>query len=103
MIVSERTDKDKVDFEKLLSDSSLAIEHAAQNDPKYFAQRSATDFEKDVYDSLCEAAKGTDFDKSIYLISGHNFPDIVVRKFYGVEVKTTKQNYWKSTGNSVLE
>lgn len=103
MIVSERTDKSKLDFEKLLNDSHLAIEHVAQNDPNYFFQRSATDFENDVFKSLCEAAKGTDFEKSIYLISGHKFPDIVVGRFYGVEVKTTKQDYWKSTGNSVLE
>ena len=36
MIVSERTDKSKLDFEKLLNDSHLAIEHVAQNDPNYF-------------------------------------------------------------------
>ena len=103
MIVSERIDKNKLDFERLLNDSHIAIEHAAQSNPKYFVQRSAIDFESDVFDSLCEAAKGTDFDKTIYLISGHKFPDIIVKKFYGVEVKTTKQNYWKSIGNSVLE
>lgn len=103
MIISERIDKEKIDFEKLLTNSYLAIEHAADNDPDYFIQRSAIDFETDVFDSLCEAAKGTDFDKTIHLISGHKFPDIVIRKFFGVEVKTTKQNYWKSTGNSVLE
>jgi len=103
MIISERTDKDKVDFENLLINSHLAIEHEAESDPKYFLQRTAIDFENDVFDSLCEVAKGTDFDKTIHLISGHKFPDIVVSDFYGVEVKTTKQNYWKSTGNSVLE
>lgn len=103
MIFSERTDKDKTDFEKLLIESHSAIEHAAKNDPTYFFKRTATDFENDVFDSLCEAAKGTDFDKTIYLISGYKFPDIIINKFYGVEVKTTKQNYWKSTGNSVLE
>ncbi len=103
MIISERTDKDKFDFEKLLKDCHVAIEHAARINPEYFVQRSAIDFESDVFDSLCEAAKGTDFDKTIYLISGYKFPDIIVNKFYGVEVKTTKQNYWKSTGNSVLE
>ncbi len=103
MIISERTDKDKVDFENLLAKSYNIINQAAKSDSKYFIQRSATDFEEDMFYSLCEAAKGTDFDKSIVLISGHKFPDIVVKKFYGVEVKTTRQDYWKSTGNSVLE
>lgn len=103
MIVSDRTDKNSIEFEKILKESHSSIEHAAINDPKYFLKRTAVDFENDVYDSLCQAAKGTDFDKTIYLISGHKFPDIIVNKYYGVEVKTTKQNYWRSTGNSVLE
>src|SRR5690606_31221809 len=34
---------------------------------------------------------------------GQLFPDIVVNKYYGVEVKSTTQNHWKTTGNSVLE
>lgn len=103
MIISERTDKSNSDFESLLSKSYNIIEDAAKSDASYFIQRSATDFEKDIFDSLSEAAKGTDFDKTIVLISGHKFPDIVIKKYYGVEVKTTKQDYWKSTGNSVLE
>lgn len=103
MIISERTDKNKGEFEELLSKSYNIIDNAAKSDPTYFIQRSATEFEEDIFDSLCEAAKGTDFDKTVYLISGHKFPDIVVKEYYGVEVKTTKQDYWKSTGNSVLE
>lgn len=31
------------------------------------------------------------------------FPDIITNNFYGVEVKTTKANHWKSTGSSVAE
>lgn len=96
MIISEKADKDRASFEGLLADSHLVIESEAKSNPKYFLQRTATDFEKDVFDSLCEVAKGTDFDKTIHLISGHKFPDIVVRDFYGVEVKTTKQNHWQS-------
>ncbi|MFC1693851.1 hypothetical protein ACFL1R_10130 [Candidatus Latescibacterota bacterium] len=103
MIISERTDKDKFDFKNLLRDAHYSINHEAKADPNYFTQRTATEFENDVFDSLCEAAKGTDFDKTIMLISGHKFPDIVIREYYGVEVKTSKQNYWKSTGNSILE
>lgn len=103
MIVSERTDKEQREFEGLLSTSKSLIEKEAKISPEYFLNRTATDFEKDVYESLCNAAKGTDFDNTIYLISGHKFPDIIAGKFYGVEVKTSKQNQWRSTGNSVLE
>jgi len=103
MIISERVDKDRIDFERLLGFSYEGINREASKNSQYFINRSATEIENDIFDFLCEAAKGTDFDKTIQLISGHKFPDIVVKKFYGVEVKTTKQNHWKSTGNSVLE
>ncbi len=103
MIVSERVDKGQKEFERLLADSQQAIESVARNNPEYFLGRSAIDFEVDVFDSLCQSAKGTDFDKTIHLVSGYKFPDIVVNRFYGVEVKTTRQGHWKSTGNSVLE
>lgn len=103
MIISERVDKDRIDFERLLGLSYDAISHEAIINSNYFINRSATEFERDIFCALCEAAKGTDFDKSIQLISGHKFPDIIVKEFYGVEIKTTKQNHWKSTGNSVLE
>lgn len=103
MIISERTDKERAAFKQLLSDSHRVISEKAEFEPEYFLKRTAIDFEMDVFDSICEAAKGTDFDKTILLISGHKFPDIVIGRCYGVEVKTTKQNHWKSTGNSVLE
>ena len=28
---------------------------------------------------------------------------VIAKKYYGIEVKTTTQNHWKTTGNSVLE
>jgi len=56
-----------------------------------------------VADVMAEKAMGTPFENSIELISGQKFPDIIANKFYGVEVKTTKQNHWTTTGNSVLE
>ncbi len=103
MIISERADKEKSYFEKLLYDSWSLIEKEAVSKPSYFLKRSSSDFEEDVHNAMCDCAKGTEFDKTIHLISGHKFPDIVAKRFYGVEVKTTKQDHWKSTGNSVLE
>ena len=102
MIISERTDKERDDFERLLKDSHMFISEEAKIQPQFFLKRSASEFEKDTFDALCECAKGTDFENTIVLISGIEFPDIVVRKFYGVEVKTSQKS-WKSTGNSVLE
>ncbi len=102
MIISERADKEQDDFEGLLKESHKRISEEAKISPQFFLKRSATEFEKDTYEALCDVAKGTDFENTIFLISGNAFPDIVVRKFYGVEVKTSQKS-WKSTGNSVLE
>ncbi len=52
---------------------------------------------------MTEKAIGTPFEDSIELISGQKFPDIIAKRLFGVEVKTTKQNHWITTGNSVLE
>lgn len=41
---------------------------------------------------MAQTAKGTPFEDSIELIPGQRFPDIIAKKYYGVEVKTSKQN-----------
>ena len=56
-----------------------------------------------VYEILCHQVQGTVFEGMVELISGQRFPDIVVGGYYGVEVKTTKSEHWKSTGSSVAE
>lgn len=37
------------------------------------------------------------------MVSGAKFPDIQAEKYYGVEVKTTSTNTWKSIGSSIVE
>ncbi|MEZ4605290.1 MAG: hypothetical protein R2880_10425 [Deinococcales bacterium] len=103
MIISERIDQDQQEFEQLLALACEDIERQAEYKASYFSKRSATQFEKDVYDALCKLAKDSVFEGSIELVSGFRFPDITVKSFYGIEVKTIQQNTWKSTGNSVLE
>lgn len=103
MIISDRVDKERELFEDLLVKSTDTVKRDSEKNPGYYMGRSSSEFETDVYTAMCDVAKGTDFYKSIQLISGYKFPDIVAKKIYGVEVKTTKQDQWKSTGNSVLE
>jgi len=103
MIITERIDKEQRDFEKILNKAHLIINGESQKNPSLFYNKNANQFEFDVYEAMCEASKKSVFDKTIELISGHKFPDIIAKKFYGVEVKTTKQDHWRSTGNSVLE
>jgi hypothetical protein len=103
MIISKRTEAEGTAFESLLNDGINAIRSEAKKSSKRFCGLSSFDFEKEVYNSLLVSAKKTEFDGSIQLIAGHRFPDIVAKKYFGVEVKITKQDHWRSTGNSVLE
>jgi hypothetical protein len=64
---------------------------------------SGRDLEPFIADNLSKSAKGSSFEGTIKIIGGQKFPDIVANKYYGVEVKSTKQDHWVTTGNSVLE
>lgn len=53
---------------------------------------------------LREVAPQTPFrPEEIQLVSGAKFPDIQAERYYGVEVKTTSSNTWKSVGSSIVE
>ena len=103
MIISANTDEQPCEFEKLLTTSKNNMDLITEKDASYFSVRSPAEFEEDVYENMRSAAKKTPFEDTIELISGHKFPDIVANCLYGVEVKATKRDHWRSTGNSVLE
>jgi hypothetical protein len=65
---------------------------------------NGTEIEKVAVDVLKEVAPSTPFrPENIELVSGARFPDIVAEHYYGVEVKSTKDDNWKSTGSSIVE
>ena len=103
MIISENKKNLSSDFLAVLNKADIQLKASVNSRENYFLNRSPSDFEHDVHDALVASARNTQFENTIQLISGHAFPDISIAKFYGVEVKTTKQQYWKSTGNSVFE
>jgi len=59
--------------------------------------------EDDVLKCLVKTAIGTKFEGTIEKISGQRFPDIVAGKYYGVEVKSSKDEKWITLGGSVNE
>lgn len=76
----------------------------SKQDPNLYKNVKPTELEKITEGVLKEIAPSTPFDPNeIKLISGHKFPDIVAEKYYGVEVKSTKENKWTSTGSSIVE
>lgn len=103
MIVSVNSEPNRGEFDLLLDSTIKSLNTHAQNPSKKVSTLVGRNLEPYVRDVMTDMAIGTPFENSIELIGGQKFPDIVANKFYGIEVKTTTQNHWKTTGNSVLE
>lgn len=103
MIVSVNPKPSLGEFSELMKKTDFLLNDDAKKRPKYYAARGGNPLEDDVKAALDECAKGTPFENTIEKVSGQKFPDIVAAKFYGVEVKSTKENHWTSTGSSIME
>lgn len=103
MVVSVNSIPDRNEFDLLLRSTINELNIHAQKSSKKVSTLMGRNLEPYVRDVMTELAIGTPFENSIELIGGQKFPDIIANKFYGIEVKTTTQNHWKTTGNSVLE
>ncbi len=103
MIVSVNPKPAMPEFVSLMKRTDELLNHDALQRPKYYATRGGNPLEDDVKAALDECARGTAFENTIEKVSGQKFPDIVAARFYGVEVKSTKENHWTSTGSSILE
>lgn len=103
MIISENSKPSINDFRSLMQATDLLLNTEAANKQEYYSKRNGTELEIDVFEALKRCAVSTPFENSISLISGAAFPDIIANKYYGVEVKSTNKNHWKSIGSSILE
>lgn len=104
IIVAENHEAKLAEFNDLMLKTNLYLNNKAKNDPKTYHELNGIKLEDVVLDTMKELAVNTSFNpNSIIKKSGQYFPDIIANKYYGVEVKTTKENKWKSTGSSILE
>lgn len=103
MIISLNPEPLRNEFDALLNSTLKQLNIEGSTNPKIFANLAGTKLENHIGSMMTEISQGTVFENSIKVIGGQKFPDIVAKKFYGIEVKTTTQNHWKTTGNSVLE
>ena len=103
MIISANTEPNRNEFDLLLNSTIIELNNHAKKSAKAISLLVGNKLEPYVKDVISDLAIGTPFENSIELIGGQKFPDIVAKKYYGVEVKTTTQNHWKTTGNSILE
>jgi hypothetical protein len=103
VIISVNPKPSLAEFQALMKRTDKLLNEDARKRRAYYATRGGNPLEDDVKDMLDESAKGTAFAGTIEKVSGQKFPDIVAAKYYGVEVKSTKENHWTSTGSSILE
>lgn len=103
MIISTNQDPSLEEFELLCNRMCAYMNDKAKAKPEYYLSKGAQKLEPEVKAALDIVAKGTKFENTIEIISGQRFPDIVAAKYYGVEVKSTKDDKWTMIGGSVVE
>ncbi|MDO4544848.1 MAG: hypothetical protein Q4C25_01710, partial [Bacillota bacterium] len=103
MIISTNRETTLDEFETLCNNACKEMNDLAQKDPEYYLSKGAQKLEIEVKNALDIAANGTKFEGTIEIVSGQRFPDIVAAKYYGVEVKSTKDDKWTLIGGSVAE
>jgi len=103
MIISNNRSPNLPEFQNLIETATLKLNDDAAKRSSYYLTRNAQLLEDDVKDVLDITAKGTNFEGTIKKISGLRFPDIVAAKYYGVEVKSSKDEKWITLGGSVNE
>ena len=103
MLISVNPKPDLSEFRNLMRKTDTYLNQDAVKRPDYYKTRNGNPLEDDVLIALRDSSKGTPFFGTIEKISGQKFPDIVAAKLYGVEVKSTKDDHWTSTGSSILE
>jgi hypothetical protein len=103
MVISTNPEPIGEVFQLLLDNTIETLEQDSKRNQKEYLGYIGNKLENVIADVMIDKAVGTPFENTIELISGQRFPDIIANKYYGVEVKTTTQNHWTTTGNSVLE
>lgn len=91
------------EFDLLMQKTNTYMNNLALNTEYYIGCDSKL-LEKETVKAMRENCIGTPFiPEDIQLVSGQRFPDIVTAKHFGVEVKSTKEDKWVSTGSSIVE
>lgn len=93
-----------VAFVDFMDKTETRLNEIASMSPKEFSSLTAFQLEALSVESMKEICSSTPFRREeIRLVSGQSFPDIVAETYYGVEVKSTQSDTWKSTGSSIIE
>lgn len=103
MIVSTNTAAKLFEFEELMKKVNDSLNDDSKKRTEYYLKRNAQLLEDDVCGWMEFCAVNTPFEGTIYKTSSQKFPDIVAAKYFGVEVKSSKEDKWTTNGGSVNE
>ncbi len=91
-------------FVELMKNTEHILNTEAAKHPNEYKSLTSSTLELCAVDKIKEACSDSPFDANeVKLISGQKFPDIVANQYYGIEVKSTKEDHWTSTGSSIVE
>lgn len=91
-------------FAHLMENTQKIMNEDAKANPQSYKSLKSNELEERSVEKIKEACSDSPFDPNeVRLVSGQRFPDIIAEKYYGIEVKMTKQNHWKSVGSSIVE
>ncbi|MBO5635407.1 MAG: hypothetical protein J5907_08305 [Bacteroidales bacterium] len=92
-------------FQQLIDSVLVTLNERAAKETEKFKGMSPSDLEVEVFRAIQDACgEGPFFQKNeVRLVSGMRFPDILVGRNFGVEVKSTNKDHWTSTGSSIVE
>ena len=103
MIISNNRNPSLSEFKNLVDATTSQLNAEAKSNTRYYLTRNAQLLEDDVVDVLSKTARNTKFEGTIEKVSGQRFPDIVAGRYYGIEVKSSKDEKWITLGGSVNE
>ena len=91
-------------FVDLMNRTETILNTEASQNPSEYKKLTSSTLEPCALEKIKLACLDSPFDANeVKLISGQRFPDIIADKYYGIEVKSTKENHWTSTGSSIVE
>lgn len=102
MIVAKNACAEEAEFTALLEEAWQFLTKKSEQNPGYFYQMNPIKFEKELYFCLKHLAVNTSFANTLELTGKLAFPDIAIKNYWGIEVKTSQKS-WKSPGNSIFE
>ena len=91
-------------FADLMCRTERILNTEASARPDEYKKLTSSSLEPCAVEKIRMACADSPFDANeVKLVSGQRFPDIVADKYYGIEVKSTKNDHWTSTGSSIVE